>query len=134
MNDMTFLLRIYATWLLNYLYGWIDFKCIFKFYLFKKSVYSAWRIRPVRIIIVWKHCRSIAHNLQSCTAVMVAVRWQLYRIANSPRTFAPDNVDKYFPSRDTSTRPSENKFIEWLVIDYLIYVWIANNFLMFKFF
>lgn len=63
-------------------------------------------MRPVRIIIVWKHCRSIAHNLQSLLAVMVAVRWQLYRMANSPSTLAPVNVDKYLPSRDTSTRPS----------------------------
>lgn len=27
-------------------------------------------------------------------------------MASSPSTFAPDNVDKYFPSRDTSTLPS----------------------------
>lgn len=72
----------------------------------RNSEYSAWRMRPVRIIIFWKHCRSMAHNLQSDTAVMVAVRWQLYRMANSPSTLAPDNVDKYLPSRDTSTRPS----------------------------
>lgn len=48
----------------------------------------------------------MAHNLQSDTAVIVAVLWQLYNMANSPNTLAPDNVDKYFPSRDTSTRPS----------------------------
>jgi len=48
----------------------------------------------------------MAHNLQSDTAVIVAVLWQLYNIANSPNTLAPDSVDKYFPSRDTSTRPS----------------------------
>lgn len=76
-------------------------------YLRKNSVYSACRMRPVRIMIVWKHCRSIAHNLQSVLAVIVAVRWQLYKMANSPSTLAPDNVDKYFPSRETSTRPSE---------------------------
>lgn len=57
-------------------------------------------------MIVWKHCRSMAHNLQSVIAVMVAVRWQLYRIASSPKTLAPDSVDKYLPSRETSTRPS----------------------------
>lgn len=27
-------------------------------------------------------------------------------MANSPSTFAPDNVDRYLPSRETSTRPS----------------------------
>lgn len=75
-------------------------------HLFRKSVYSAWRMRPVRIMIVWKHCRSMAQSLQSFTAVIVAVRWQLYRMANSPSTFAPDNVERYLPSRDTSTRPS----------------------------
>ena len=80
-----------------------------KTHLLRKSVYSACRIRPVRIIIVWKHCRSIAHNLQSVIAVIVAVLWQLYKIANSPRTLAPDNVDKYLPSRDTSIRPSVKK-------------------------
>lgn len=74
---------------------------------------------PVRIIIVWKHCRSIAHNLQSVFAVMVAVRWQLYRMANSPSTFAPDKVDKYFPSRDTSTRPSAKKNVR---INYIVHV------------
>lgn len=57
-------------------------------------------------MIVWKHCRSIAHSLQSVFAVIVAVRWQLYKMASSPKTLAPDNVDKYLPSRDTSTRPS----------------------------
>lgn len=66
-------------------------------------------MRPVRIIIVWKHCRSIAHSLQSVFAVIVAVRWQLYKMASSPSTFAPDNVDRYLPSRDTSTRPSAKK-------------------------
>lgn len=30
-------------------------------------------------------------------------------MANSPSTFAPDNVDRYLPSRDTSTRPSAKK-------------------------
>lgn len=40
---------------------------------------------------------------------MVAVRWQLYNMANSPSTFAPDSVDRYLPSRDTSTRPSVNQ-------------------------
>jgi hypothetical protein len=34
-------------------------------YLFKNSVYSACRIIPDRIMIVWKHWRSMAHNLQS---------------------------------------------------------------------
>lgn len=48
----------------------------------------------------------MAHSLQSVFAVIVAVRWQLYRIANSPSTLAPVSVDKYLPSRDTSTRPS----------------------------
>lgn len=48
----------------------------------------------------------MAHNLQSVFAVIVAVRWQLYKMANSPSTFAPDSVDRYLPSRDTSTRPS----------------------------
>lgn len=77
-------------------------------YLLRKSVYSVCLIRPVLIMIVWKHCRSIAHSLQSVTAVIVAVRWQLYNIASSPSTFAPESVDKYFPSRDTSTLPSVN--------------------------
>lgn len=27
-------------------------------------------------------------------------------MASSPRTLAPDKVDRYFPSRETSTRPS----------------------------
>lgn len=84
-------------------------------YLFKKSVYSACRIRPVHIIIVWKHCRSIAHNLQSVTAVIVAVLWQLYKMANSPKTLAPDNVERYLPSRETSTRPSRKKRIQKLI-------------------
>ena len=40
-------------------------------------------------------------------------------MASSPRTFAPDNVDKYFPSRDTSTRPSgiEKKKIEYFFLN-----------------
>lgn len=84
-------------------------KADFHTYLRKNSVYSACRMRPVRIMIVWKHCRSIAHSLQSVLAVMVAVRWQLYRMASSPSTFAPDSVDRYLPSRDTSTRPSAEK-------------------------
>lgn len=76
--------------------------------LFKKSVYSACLDNPVLIIIVWKHCRSIAHNWQSVAAVIVAVLLQLYKIANSPSTLTGANVLRYFPSRDTSTFPSEN--------------------------
>jgi len=38
-------------------------------HLLRKSVYSACRIRPERIMIVWKHCRSMAHSLQSVAAV-----------------------------------------------------------------
>jgi hypothetical protein len=37
-------------------------------HLLRKSVYSAWRMRPVRIIMVWKHWRSIAQSLQSVAA------------------------------------------------------------------
>jgi hypothetical protein len=37
-------------------------------YLLRKSVYSAWRIIPVLIIMAWKHCRSMAHSLQSLAA------------------------------------------------------------------
>ena len=88
---------------MNHYYSWLAT------HLLRKSVYSACRIRPVRIMMVWKHCRSIAHNLQSFTAVIVAVRWQLYRMASSPSTLAPDSVDRYLPSRETSTRPSERR-------------------------
>lgn len=37
-------------------------------HLLRKSVYSVCLIRPVLIIMVWKHCRSMAHNLQSVAA------------------------------------------------------------------
>lgn len=37
-------------------------------HLLRKSVYSACRMRPVRIIMVWKHWRSMAHSLQSVAA------------------------------------------------------------------
>ena len=40
---------------------------------------------------------------------MVAVRLQLYKIANSPKTFPGGSTLKKFPSRETSTFPSENK-------------------------
>ena len=36
--------------------------------LFRKSVYSVWRMSPVRIMIVRKHCWSMAHSLHSTTA------------------------------------------------------------------
>lgn len=75
-------------------------------YLLRKSVYSAWRMRPVLIIIVWKHCLSIAHSLQSVAALIVAVRLQLYSIASSPSTFPGAIVLKYLFSLDTSTLPS----------------------------
>jgi len=42
--------------------------CSPKSYLLRKSVYSVCLMRPVLIIIVWKHCRSIAHSLQSVAA------------------------------------------------------------------
>lgn len=76
--------------------------------LLRKSLYSACLMRPVLIIIVWKHCRSIAHNLQSVAAFIVAVRLQLYRIASSPNTFPGANVLRYLFSLDTSTLPSAN--------------------------
>lgn len=69
-------------------------------------MYSAWRMSPVRIMMVWKHCRSIAHRRQSVAALMVAVRLQLYRIASSPKTLPGAIVLRYLFSRDTSTRPS----------------------------
>lgn len=31
-------------------------------YLFRNSIYSVCLIKPVLIMIVWKHCRSMAHN------------------------------------------------------------------------
>lgn len=37
-------------------------------YLLRKTVYSAWRRRPVLIMMAWKTCRSMAHNLQSTMA------------------------------------------------------------------
>jgi len=69
-------------------------------------------MRPVRIMMVWKHWRSMAHRLHSVIAVMVAVLWQLYRMASSPRTFAPERVERYLPSRETSTRPSGEEIIK----------------------
>ena len=39
--------------------------------------------------------------------LIVAVRLQLYRIANSPNTFPGGRTLKKFPSRETSTLPSE---------------------------
>ena len=104
-------------------------------------------------MIVWKHCLSIAHSLQSDAAtnikvyvliqklnyidiiydtsmsiksknlllpLIVAVRLQLYRIANSPNTFPGGRTLKKFPSRETSTLPSEMietlSINEWLII------------------
>lgn len=45
--------------------------------------------------------------------LIVAVRLQLYRIANSPNTFPGGRTLKKFPSRETSTLPS--KIIETLL-------------------
>ena len=39
--------------------------------LLRKSVYSVCRMRPVRIMMVRKHCWSMAHNLHSTTAVII---------------------------------------------------------------
>lgn len=75
-------------------------------YLRKKALYSACRMRPLRIMIVWKHCLLIAHNLHSVTAVIEAVRWQLYSMASSPSTTGSANSDRYLPPRDTWIRPS----------------------------
>lgn len=43
--------------------------------------------------------------------LIVAVRLQLYKMANSPNTFPDVIVLKYLFSLLTSTRPSENKNI-----------------------
>merc|ERR1719400_1832170 len=60
-------------------------------------------MRPVLIMMVWKHCLSIAHSLQSVAALIVAVLWQLYRIASSPNNLPADMTDRNLPSLDTST-------------------------------
>lgn len=74
--------------------------------LLRKSVYSACLMSPVLIMMVWKHWRSMAHNLQSVAALMVAVLLQLYNMASSPNTFLGAIVLRYLFSRETSTRPS----------------------------
>ena len=43
---------------------------------------------------------------------MVAVLLQLYRMANSPKTFPAGRMLKNLPSRETSTLPSEIKYKE----------------------
>lgn len=83
-----------------------------KAYLLRKSVYSACLISPVLIMMVWKHCRSMAQSRQSVAALMVAVLLQLYKIASSPNTLPGAIVLRYLFSRETSTLPSENKNIE----------------------
>lgn len=99
-------------------------------------MYSACRMSPVRIMIVWNTWRSMAHSLQSMAAVgrtkfqlidcflfwhagggdtrnnaplMVAVRLQLYKMASSPITLPGAIVLRNLPSRDTSTLPSAKK-------------------------
>ena len=76
---------------------------------FKNEECSACRIRPVLIIIVWKHWRSIAQSLQSTAALMVAVRLQLYKMASSPKTFPGGIILRNLPSLETSTFPSEKE-------------------------
>jgi hypothetical protein len=46
------------------------------------------------------------HDMGPTLPLMVAVLWQLYKMASSPKTFPGEIVDKYLPSLETSTRPS----------------------------
>lgn len=78
-------------------------------HLLRKSVYSACRMSPVLIMMVWKHWRSMAQRRQSVAALMVAVRLQLYSMASSPNTLPGAIVLRYLFSLDTSTRPSVDK-------------------------
>lgn len=74
--------------------------------------------------VLSKQFLDLANKISNVLPLTEAVRVQLYRMANSPKTLPSDNVHKYRPFFVTSTVPSkysyslqltiyfENRFVE----------------------
>ena len=71
--------------------------------LLRKSVYSVCRMRPVRIMMVRKHCWSMAHNLHSTTAVII----------NNTNTNQFKSTISTFPEKNTTTTTTTTTTKSW---------------------